>query len=331
MARDGDSSFGSRIIPGMADAPVVTGLHPIGRGVERPEHVLVAGDGRVFVSDKASAVAELIDEHTVRHVGQAGGEPNGIALDRNGHFLIANWGLGVLQDLDPETGEITAVLDGQLGGRPLRWLNFVCVDSTGALWCSVSTMADDLLDTIAHGTADGFIFRVAPDRQSARVVADAVNFPNCMALDRDETYLCVVRTVVADVVRFRIEGETLGPPEPFGPSLGGRRPDEYGPDYGRFLADPQVGRRWGMADACAFDAEGNLWVTLVLANRIVAIHPDGRVTVVLDDPEGASLKGPTSIAWGGQDMRDIYIGSITTPYVLKGRSSVPGLPLIHQR
>ncbi len=30
-------------------------------------------------------------------------------------------------------------------------------------------------------------------------------------------------------------------------------------------------------------------------------------------------------------MRDIYIGSITTPYVLKGRSSVPGLPLIHQR
>ncbi|MGD1278843.1 SMP-30/gluconolactonase/LRE family protein [Mycobacterium seoulense] len=315
----------------MGETLAVTGLHPVGRGVERPEHVMVAGDGRVFASDKASAVAELIDEHTVRHIGQAGGEPNGIALDRNGHFLIANFGLGVLQDLDPQTGAITAILSEQLDGRPLRWLNFVLVDSIGALWCSVSTMTDDLLDTIARGTPDGFIFRVAADRQSAQVVAEKVNFPNCMALDRNEDYLYVVRTVPADVVRFPIEGETLGPPERFGPALGGRRPDEFGSDCGRFLADPQVGRRWGMADGCAFDAEGNLWVTLVLANKIVAISPGGRVTTMLGDPDGALLNGPTSIAWGGHDMRDIYIGSITTPYVLKGRSSVPGLPLIHQR
>ena len=207
----------------------VTGLHPVGRGVDRPEHVVVAGDGRVFASDKASAVAELIDENTVRRMGQAGGEPNGIALDRDGHFLIANFGLGVLQDLDPVTGAITAVLGGQIDGRPLRWLNFVLVDSVGALWCSVSTMADDLVDTIARGTADGFIFRVTPDRQSAQVVADAVSFPNCMALDRNEDYLYVVRTVAADVVRFPIRGETLGPQQRFGPPLGGRRPDEFGP------------------------------------------------------------------------------------------------------
>jgi sugar lactone lactonase YvrE len=239
--------------------------------------------------------------------------------------------LGVLQDLDPVTGAITAVLGGQLDGRPLRWLNFVLVDSVGALWCSVSTMADDLVDTIARGTADGFIFRVTPDRQSAQVVADAVSFPNCMALDRNEDYLYVVRTVAADVVRFAIRGETLGAQQQFGPPLGDRRPDEFGGDYGRFLADPQTGRRWGMADGCAFDADGNLWVTLVLANKIVAIRPGGRVTVVVEDPDGAVLSGPTSIAWGGQDMQDVYIGSILTPYVLKGRSSVPGLPMVHQR
>lgn len=315
-----------------AETPIeVTGLRAVGRGVERPEHVLVASDGRLFASDKASAIAEFIDENTIRRIGQAGGEPNGIALDRNGHFLIANWGLSVLQDLDPVTGEITAILSDQLEGHPLRWLNFVLVDSTGALWCSVSTMAVDLMDTIAHGTVDGFIFRVAPDRQSARVVADGVGFPNCMALDRDENYLYVVRTLAADVVRFPIEGETFGPQEQYGPPLGGRRPDEYGPDASLFLADPQVGRRWGMADGCAFDAEGNLWVTLVLANKIVAIRPDGTATTVIEDPDGALLNGPTSIAWGGHDMRDVYIGSITAPYVLKGRSSVPGLPLIHQR
>ena len=174
----------------------VSDLRAVGRGVNRPEHVVVAGDGRVFASDKASAVAELIDENTVRRMGRAGGEPNGIALDRDDHFLIANFGLGVLQDLDPVTGVITAVLGGQLDGRPLQWLNFVLVDSVGALWCSVSTMADDLVDTIARGTADGFIFRVTPDHQSAQVVAEAVSFPNCMALDRNEDYLYVVRTLV---------------------------------------------------------------------------------------------------------------------------------------
>ncbi len=309
----------------------VTGLHAIGRGAERPEHVVVASDLRVFASDKASAVAELVDENTVQRMGQAGGEPNGIALDRNGHFLIANFGSGVLQDLDPVTDAITTILSGQLDGRSLRWLNFVLVDSVGALWCSVSTMADDLIDTIAHGTADGFIFRVAPDRQSVQVVADEVSFPNCMALDRNEDYLYVVRTVAADVVRFPIQGETLGPPERFGPPLGDRRPDEFGPDCGRFLADPQVSRRWGMADGCAFDAAGNLWVTLVLANRIVAISPDGQAQTILDDPDAKLLNAPTSIAWGGPDMRDVYIGSMTTPYVLKGRSSVPGLPMVHQR
>ena len=188
------------------------------------------------------------------------------------------------------------MLDGELDGRPLKWLNFVLVDSVGALWCSVSTMAEDLVDTIARGTADGFIFRVAPDRQSASVVAEAVSFPNCMALDRNEDYLYAVRTVAADVVRFAIRGETLGAQEQFGPPLGGRRPDEFGPDHGRCLADPHVGRQWGMADGCAFDADGNLWVTLVLANRVVAISPDGRATVVLDDPDAAVVSGPTSIA-----------------------------------
>lgn len=76
-----------------------------------------------------------------------------------------------------------------------------------------STMADDLMDTIAHGTADGFIFQFAPDRQSAHMVADAVSFPNCMALDRNEDYLYLVRTADADVMRFPIWGETLGPAE----------------------------------------------------------------------------------------------------------------------
>lgn len=298
----------------------VTDLVPIGRGIERPEQVLVTRDGRLFASDKGSAVAEILGEHDICRIGKAGGEPNGIALDHRGHFLIANFGLGVLQDLDPDNGEIVALITDDVHGYPLKWLNYVLVDSAGALWCSVSTAAGDLAETLARGTADGFIVRVAPDRASVSVVASEVQFPNCMAIDRNEDYLYVARTLASDAVRFPITGARLGEQEQFGPALGSAHAE-----------NPQAAGHPGMADGCAFDADGNLWVTLVLANKIVAIAPDGNATVVIEDAEGVLLNAPTSIAWGGADMRDVYIGSLATPYVLKGRSSVPGMPMIHQR
>jgi Strictosidine synthase-like, N-terminal len=91
----------------------VTDLVPIGHGIERPEHVVVTSDGRLFASDKGSAVAEILGKNRIRRIGNAGGEPNGIAIDHRGHFLIANFGSVVLQeDLDPTSGGINVLLSG---------------------------------------------------------------------------------------------------------------------------------------------------------------------------------------------------------------------------
>jgi sugar lactone lactonase YvrE len=113
--------------------------------------------------------------------------------------------------------------------------------------------------------------------------------------------------------------------------LGGRRPDEYGDHATALLRDRTVTARWGMADGCAFDAAGNLWVTLARANRIVAVSPERSVETIVEDPGGRLISGPTSIAWGGADMSDVYFGSLETPYIVRGRSSVPGLRMVHQR
>jgi sugar lactone lactonase YvrE len=309
----------------------ISELGATGHGIERPEQVLVDFDGRVFASDKGSAVAEVRPDGSLHRIGRAGGEPNGIALNDAGHFLIANFGLGSLQELDPESGAIRLLANGHLGEHSLQWLNYVLVDSKGALWASVCSINPDLRHTIAHGTADGYLFRLDPAGGAPAVVADGVNFPNCMALDGREEFLYVVRTLTADVVRFPIEGERLGAEEPFGPPLGGRRADEYGVHAAALLADRAVTRRWGMADGCAFDGAGNLWVTLARANRIVAITPEREVVTIAEDPEGTLINGPTSIAWGGVDLRDVYIGSLESPYIVKGRSSIPGHPMVHQR
>jgi sugar lactone lactonase YvrE len=89
--------------------------------------------------------------------------------------------------------------------------------------------------------------------------------------------------------------------------------------------------RFGATDGCGFDQDGNLWVTLVLVNKIVAITPSAQVGTLIHDVTGDLMSWPTNVRWGGDDLRDLYIGSVRRDYVLHARSSVPGLPLSHQR
>jgi gluconolactonase len=170
------------------------------------------------------------------------------------------------------------------------------------------------------GQPDGLIVYVSAGGR-VQVVARET-FPNCMAFDPQGRYLYIARTATTDVVRYPVpDFGQLGPPERYGPPLGGRRPDEVGDRYRRAVEDPGLVTRWGFADGCAFDAQGNLWVTLAMANAIVAITPAGSVLPVT---LSGDLVAPTSVCWSGEDMRDVYIGSLTASYVLKGRSSVAG-------
>ena len=79
------------------------------------------------------------------------------------------------------------------------------------------------------------------------------------------------------------------------------------------------------------DQEGNLWVTLPSANKIVAITPKREVFTVAHDPTGKVINMPTNVSWGGSDLCDLYVGSIEANCVLHMRSPIPGMPLIHQR
>jgi gluconolactonase len=294
-------------------------------GVTRPEDVKITADGRVLVSDAASAVAEVLADGSLRRFGAAGGEPNGLAPMPDGSVVVANFAAGVLQRVDLGSGAVEVVLDS-VDGQPLGAVNYPLLDRDGALWVSSSTRTDPVA-TIASGEEDGFLFRLDPDG-SATVVADSVAWPNCMTFDDDERYLYACRSSRCDVVRFAVEGtgagRTLGPAERYGPQLGDRRPDEFGPDQVAAFGRPDVLARWGLTDGCAFDAEGNLWVTLLSANRIVAVTPDLEVVTVIDDPEGRVVVSPTSVAFGGPDRRRLYVGSLVSDHLVTGPSPVPG-------
>ena len=302
----------------------------VGHGARRPEDVAVSAGGEVWLSDQGGACAMIDDSGALLQRGNAGGAPNGINFDLEGRIVIANFGgpddgYGPLQRFDPATGEVETLLD-EIDGRRLYGCNYPLVDSGGRIWCSHSTW-DASAGLSGEGSDDGFVFRLDPDG-AVCVLAEGIRFANGIAMDYDEKHLFVCETTGCDVQRYPIAGDgSLGEPEQYGPTLGldiSAMPDQ------RPLA-VEWRTRLGLTDGCGFDVEGNLWVTLVMANRVVAITPGGDVVTMLDDPEGTLMRNPTNVSWGGEGLRDLYIGSITSDYVVKGPSRVPGMAQAYQR
>ncbi len=304
-------------------------LRKVGLGVQRPEDVVVSRAGRVWLSDQASACAEVLPDGSLRRVGRAGGAPNGINMDAHGRIVIANFGgpedgRGPLQRLDPETGDIE-VLCGEIAGRALYGSNYPVIDTQGRIWCSHSTWGP--IDRAFAGRDDGLVFRVDPDG-AVTVVAEGIAFANGLALDPEEAHLFVCETTGCDVLRYPIRGDgSLGEPSRYGPKLG----LSHAEVKDRRPLSPALRSELGLTDGCGFDQAGNLWVTLPMSNKVVAILPSGEVTTVVSDPGGILMRSPTNVTWGGADLCDLYIGSIATDYVLHARTEVPGVPLIHQR
>jgi gluconolactonase len=307
-------------------APIPTSAFAkIAVGIDRPEDVVVGPDGRIFASDHQCAVAEIFPDGSFKRLGPKGGAPNGLNMDRQGRVLIANFGIydreeGPLQRFDPASGEHVTLL-AEVDGRRLTSSNYPVMDAAGNIWCANSTHAETWPQAL-DGRTDGFIFVLRPDGSSS-IVAEGLKFPNGLALSADEAVLYCAQTSGADVMRFEIlPGGWL--------ENGGR----YGPVLGRLqrAGEPQHDPKdLGYTDGVGMDAEGNLWVCLPAANKVVAILPSLEVVTVIHDPSGETVNHPTNVTWGGADLKDLYIGSIRADYVLKARSPVAGAPLVHQR
>jgi sugar lactone lactonase YvrE len=111
---------------------------------------------------------------------------------------------------------------------------------------------------------------------------------------------------------------------------------------------------YGFPDGIAFDAAGNLWGTLVMADQVFALTPEGEFVVILDDrndepgmalekafvedrvtPDEMLAAGGSiapwfaSVTFGGEDLRTVYVGSLRGTRIPYFRSPVPGRPMVH--
>jgi sugar lactone lactonase YvrE len=321
-------------------------LQYVGHDLERPECILAEKDGTLWVADGRGGVTHIAPDGSQRLILQSGlsantassfeerlvnttgSLPNGLTFDRNGDFLIANFGTDRVERMT-RTGETSVVIDN-LDGKPFGKANFVTRDRKGRLWLTVTTTMNPWTDHVKTNSRDGYIALI--DERGARIVADTLCGTNELRFDPAEEWLYVAETTSRNITRFRVQGDTLTDREIYGPS--------------------NVG---GFCDGIAFDAHGNLWTTLIMADRLVAITPEGDLLTILDaggdaqalarldaawaegkvTPELMGACGGTICPWmasltfGGPDLRTVYLGSLrgsTIPYFT---APVPGAPLIY--
>lgn len=277
----------------------------VGHDLRRPECVLVEPGGRIWTSDESAAVTRIDPDGAQVRIGAPGGIANGLAMAPDGALIIADIGLGQVRRLDPDGGE--SLLLDRFDGRALGAVNFVCFDDLGDLWITVSTRVAPRSLAIERPIPDGYVLRL--DRKGARLVADGLCFPNEIRVDRAAGWAYLAESALGRVVRMPIEANgDLGPPQPYGPA----------PLF-----------EGAIVDGIAFDAEGGLWVTEVTRNGLHRITPDGLAERLLEDPSAHVLDFPSSVAFGGPDLKTLYIGSLRMDRLARLPAPVAGAALAH--
>ena len=257
--------------------------------------------------------------------------PNGLAFAANGDILISNFGTDVLEVMTREGH--TRTLHDSIDGQSIGKVNFVLRDRRNRIWLTISTRVNPWTQAASSRVQDGYV--AVLDEHGLRVVADGFYFTNEIRLDAQEEWLYVVETTGPRISRLRLhegaQGVQLRDREVFGPSHLG-----------------------GFPDGIAFDAHGNLWCTLIMVDRLIALTPEGDPLLLLDDGDpqasarlmadaaagtlttqtmlathGQLAPWMASVTFGGPDLRTVYLGSLMGHTLPSFRSPVAGLPMVH--
>lgn len=307
----------------------------LGRGLVRPECVLATAAGDVFAADWRGGVSHLhADGRQSLYTGTLPGGrplwPNGIALRRDGSFLLADLGeaAGGVFSLT-RAGAVRPVLEA-VEGIDLPPTNFVHEDAAGRTWVTVSTRRRPRAEAYRADVVDGFI--VVCDARGARIVADGLGYTNEALPSPDGRWLYVNETFSRRLTRFRLSEDG---------ALSGR---ETVATFGHGT----------YPDGLAFDAEGGVWITSIVSNRVVRVAPDGSQAVVLEDADpahldwceqaylsgtlgrahldtaaGGALRNISSLAFAGPDLRTAILGCLLGDSLAAFPAGVAGHPPVH--
>lgn len=190
---------------------------------------------------------------------------------------VVTAGLCVLELTDKGVHHIADIPE-----RPCMRANDAAVDPAGHLWIGTMTMPN----RPAH---PGALWRLDPGSDRAVQVVGEVGLANGIAWSPSGETLYFVDSLRQQISAF--------PFHPLDGSLGTPR---------RFVSVPKGD---GMPDGIAVDAEGGVWVALAGGGAVRRYGPSGAP----DEHVVLPARFPTSCAFGGRSMRDLFVTTAARP------------------
>lgn len=308
-------------------------LNFLGNDLHRPECVLTAADGTLHVTDWRGGVTTIARDGTVTTVlakGDFQPKPNGIAILGDGGWLLTHLG-------DQDGGVFRLGADGELtpflttlDGDVLPPTNYVHIDNQGRVWITVSTRMRPRILACRPDCDDGFIVLV--DETGARIVADGLGFTNECVVHPETGQLYVNETFGRRLTRFDVA--------PDGALHNKTTITEFG--HGEF------------PDGLTFDADNGVWITSIVSNRVIRVSASGDREILLEDSDpdhvawveeaylnksltrdhldrivSKKLRNVSSLAFGGPDLRTVYLGCLLGGEIATFRTTRPGLRPAH--
>lgn len=281
-----------------------------GSGLKGPEGVSFDRAGIAYGGGEDGWIRKITPDGQVSEFANTNGRPLGMAFDTQGNMFVCDSGVPGVMKVTPK-GEVS-LFANQVCGEPLTLPNFPVFGADGILYVSNSSTVKiaEVEEEFKSPKPRGALYGLRPDG-SGFIVAKGFYFANGIAIDPEESAIYVLESNRNGVMRVPILGK-----------------ERYG------LPELYCGNFPGPPDGMAFDAAGNLIVTIVFGagNQIIAIDRKTRaLEVLLHDPQKTKMHLPTNCAFGGPGLTDLYIAHLKLDHCCKVAYGAKGHPLYHQR
>jgi gluconolactonase len=283
-------------------------------GLSVPEGPVALGDGSWLVVEGGpgrGCITQISPDGLTSRIVARTGEPNGLAVDRNGVIWAA--------ELRPPSllrvtlnGTVEVIATG-CEGEPFLFPNDLCFGPDGGLYLTDSGF---LMSDFAPGgqirsdymnlEMNGRLYRVDPKDRSIRKLDSGLGCANGLAFGPAND-LYVAETRSGAIYRYAWKD-------------GGRiaRKEEFAN-----VLNPDARPGWKGPDGMAFGADGKLYIAVFGQQEVVVLKPDGSVDQHIQT-QGAE---PTNLAFGLSGQKKIYVTECEFGQLEIFDVSTDGLPL----
>jgi gluconolactonase len=270
------------------------GIKVVLSGINVPEGPVWGPDGLLyFVSAGAGSIYRMRDDGTSELVASTGGRPNGLAFAGDGTLFVADAGRKAI--LRVGTGGGVETFTDQHESKAYGGPNDLCFMPNGDM------LFTDPARLPLPDPCISPVFKAKPDGTVSVFVGDLA-YPNGVDLSADGNSVYIAEMRAHRVVSFKLNADGTAGEE----KLVKRFHEPSSPD--------------GMA----IDSEGRIFQALPGINSLALIGSSGELAELFYSPKWK----PSNVAFGGDDLKTVFVTSESDGTIYSFRHTVAGIDLV---